>query len=324
MDAKSSILSTSFNVPSSKFSFTSSIKRSFDAYEHDDQENMDPANLSGTGKKARGLDGEAIKPCQSLYNLTTVKKSEPVTKIAPYPTLGVKPRASSPTKHSGLAGRNRMHGKRVVRANPLASNHSITPRPSVAAVLPAPKPVNDVLMSSVKTAKTSAAKDRIASLRAGRKSSKALDFTIYEDTPFDEARNLMHHSANCLDISDDDKSGKALDESGKENVPPPGSVAGAVRTVSRFDMMTEEVRSPLGSLKASDYYAPGCEADAVIHAPQEPLGDSNTADLLDLEYGSIDGELLGNVKSKLGKTDKVEEPVAIAGDETASNTTFIA
>ncbi|KAL8868463.1 MAG: hypothetical protein Q9174_004977 [Haloplaca sp. 1 TL-2023] len=324
-DAKSSTSSAKFNVPSRKFNFTSSIKRSFDTYDHDDQENMDPVNLAGSGKKARGLNGEAIGPRQSLYNLTTVKKSEPLSKVTPYPTLGgVKPRALSPTKLSGLAARNRMHGKRVIRANPLAANNSILPRASVASALPAAKPVSDILMSSVKTAKTSIAKDRLASLRAGRKSSKTLDFVIYEDTPFDEAQNLMQHSTDCLDISDDDKSGKVLDESEKENIPPPGSLANAVRTISRRDMMTEEVRSPLGSLKAADYYATGCCDDDFIIAPQEPLDDSNTADLVDVEFGSIDGELLGNVKSKLGQMSQVAEPVAIAGDETASDTTLTA
>jgi hypothetical protein len=50
-------------------------------------------------------------------------------------------------------------------------------------------------------------------------------FEIHEDTPDQEATNLMEHSASVLDISSDDDSvsarAKDAQERGKENVPPP-------------------------------------------------------------------------------------------------------
>jgi hypothetical protein len=54
---------------------------------------------------------------------------------------------------------------------------------------------------------------------------KSWFFEIHEDTPEEEAANLMEHSASTLDISSDDdsetKQRKLDTEVGKENVPPP-------------------------------------------------------------------------------------------------------
>jgi hypothetical protein len=50
-------------------------------------------------------------------------------------------------------------------------------------------------------------------------------FDIYEDSPDEEAANLMEHSTNILDISSDDDSDckrrAEREERGKENIPPP-------------------------------------------------------------------------------------------------------
>jgi hypothetical protein len=56
-------------------------------------------------------------------------------------------------------------------------------------------------------------------------------FDIHEDTPEQEAANLMEHSASVLDISsDDDLSTKNRNEDrGKENVPPPDWLASQPR-----------------------------------------------------------------------------------------------
>ncbi|KAL8696312.1 MAG: hypothetical protein Q9201_007724 [Fulgogasparrea decipioides] len=318
--------SNNFNVPSSKFNFTSTIKRSFELYEDEDRENVDPAEGLVSGKKARGLDGEAVKPHVPHFNLTTIK--EPAifesTKIA-RSTLGVKPRASASTKPSGLASRARLAGKRVVRANPqggatvnppsVAKAH-VTVNPPVSTSMP----LNGALVTTAKATNTSV-KDRLSTLRKGRKSRNGQDFTIHEDTPFDEMANLMEHSTHTLDISDDEKSGKFRDESDKENIPPPGCPASAVRPIARRDMMTEEVRSPLVHLEASLYYAPGCDTNSVIDAPQEPLPGS---ELLDLEFGSIDGELLGDIKSKLSKVEDAVESVADNTDDAVCKESNIA
>lgn len=281
-------------------------------YDNEDQENVDPVTLVGSGKKARGLDGEAIKPRHvPQFDLTTVKDSAvpESTKIA-RSTLGVKPRTSASAKPSGLASRHRRGGMRLVRASPHAEGAANAP---AAADMPVSLPVNGILMTTAKTTNSSV-KDRLASLRTGHKSRKGQDFTIYEDTPFDEMSNLMQHSAHTLDISDDEKCGKFWDDSDKENVPPPGCPSSAVRSVARRDMMTEEVRSPLTHLETSLYYAAGCDAKSVIDAPQEALPGS---ELLDLEFGSIDGELLGDTKAKLTKVEDAAESVAGSADDAA-------
>lgn len=94
-------------------------------------------------------------------------------------------------------------------------------------------------------------------------------FDIHEDTPDDELSNLMEFGTQTLDISDDESKTRELDERGKENIPPSElqyvqPIATAHRHVSRNDMMTDEPRTPLGDLNASDYYAEGCDANSMI------------------------------------------------------------
>lgn len=45
-------------------------------------------------------------------------------------------------------------------------------------------------------------------------------FAIYEDTPEETLQNMMEHSTNTLDLSDDESSKSELSELGKENIPP--------------------------------------------------------------------------------------------------------
>ncbi|KAL8717278.1 MAG: hypothetical protein Q9225_005465 [Loekoesia sp. 1 TL-2023] len=281
--------STKYEMPSCDFSFSSKVKRTFDTYDNEDQENVDPATLFGSGKKAKGSDGAPIKARQvTHFSLTTVKKPAVTesSKIA-RTTLGVKPRAEQPstkldvagdahkTKYAGIAARSRLAGKRIVRVGPYVTDGHV----------PLSTGGNFSLVE-----------DRASKPRLGKKSRKGSDFTIHEDTPDEELTNLMEHSTCTLDISDDENRGKFRDDRDKENIPPPGCPASAVRPVARRDMMTDEVRSPLAKLNASDYYAPGCDASSVINAPQEELPGS---ELVNLEFGSIDGKLHEDAEPKL-------------------------
>jgi hypothetical protein len=115
-------------------------------------------------------------------------------------------------------------------------------------------------------------------------------FEIHEDTPEQEAANLMEHSASVLDISsDDDFETKQLNEErGKENIPPPDFMAaqqGArqeaadamldnepaaeqhvklprLRKIAQ-DAMDED-RKPLGDLPAAEFYGEGCDAATYV------------------------------------------------------------
>jgi hypothetical protein len=114
-------------------------------------------------------------------------------------------------------------------------------------------------------------------------------FEIHEDTPEQEAANLMEHSASVLDISsDDDAETKAKNEDllrGKENIPPPdfallqprnqfvnaidaGEETEIEEPVKRSrrrkitqDAMDED-RKPLGDLPPNEFYGEGCDASS--------------------------------------------------------------
>jgi hypothetical protein len=122
-------------------------------------------------------------------------------------------------------------------------------------------------------------------------------FEIHEDTPEQEAANMMQHSASVLDISsEDDAATKALNdelEKGKENIPPPGFTLTQPQTASSAaiddgeeteieseisepvkrcprlrrklaqDAMDED-RTPLGDLPPSNFYAKDCDAGSYV------------------------------------------------------------
>ncbi|KAL9024912.1 MAG: hypothetical protein Q9196_006163 [Gyalolechia fulgens] len=295
-------MSPKYEVPSCHFDFSSKIKikRTFDKFDDEDQENVDPATLLGAGKKAKGCDGAAVKPRQAThFSLTTINKPAIAesSKIA-RATLGVKARPEQPsikpdvagdvhkTKYAGIAARSRLAGKRVVRVGPYAKDGHV---PSITAPVFAGD--NLPLVGH-----------RPSKPHVGKKTRKGMDFTIHEDTPDELMTNLMAHSTCTLDISDDENRGKFRDDCDKENIPPPGSSATAVRPVSRRDMMTDEARAPLAQLNAADYYAPGCDASSVINAPQEELSGSEP---FNLEFGSIDGKLHEDADSKFSKANEL-------------------
>lgn len=114
-------------------------------------------------------------------------------------------------------------------------------------------------------------------------------FEIHEDTPEEEAANLMEHSTLTLDISSDDdcdtRKARDIDDRGKENVPPPdwtgptlrraysapaGSHKGihsekkAMQLVEKLRDAMQEDRAALGSLNAEDFYPDGLDGKSVV------------------------------------------------------------
>jgi hypothetical protein len=111
-------------------------------------------------------------------------------------------------------------------------------------------------------------------------------FDIYEDTPEEEAANLMEHSTLTLDLSSDDEdSGKREDDGrGKENCPPEGydgpgmarreSVDGAERRPARkVEIVRQKVdvgemddgeRSPLSALEMEAFIPEGLSRESVV------------------------------------------------------------
>jgi hypothetical protein len=114
-------------------------------------------------------------------------------------------------------------------------------------------------------------------------------FEIHEDTPEQEATNLMEHSTTILDISSDDdfETKKMNEDRGKENVPPPDFCPLQPRAQVSADSMDtaedtkmehvklprlrkiaqdamDEDRSPLGDLRAADFYGDGLNATSYV------------------------------------------------------------
>ncbi|KAL8810010.1 MAG: hypothetical protein Q9223_002577 [Gallowayella weberi] len=321
-----------FKVPSSTFDFSSKIKRSFDEYDDEDRENVDP-NM-GSAKKARGIDGEAVKSRQpTIFSLTTVQADQlsESAKIA-RKTLGVKSKEevkAKSVKCPGIAARHRLGSKRVVRVEPhptnagapISINAALSGVTNVVAAKPEPQQpsVSNTALPSLNMAKAFAARRAAKKLLGmGENGVKGHHFRIHEDT-FDEMMAiLMEHHTNTLDISDDEGRGKYSDDDNKENIPPPGVPASAVRRVARRDM-TDDVRSPLAHLEASLYYASGYDASSAFDAPQEELP---SPDLVDLDFGSLDGEVKEAIKSKLNEVENAFVE-SVAGTDAACNNSNI-
>jgi len=115
-------------------------------------------------------------------------------------------------------------------------------------------------------------------------------FEIHEDSPEQEAANLMEHSASVLDISseDDAETKNRNEDRGKENIPPPDFLASQPRNqVSALDDGYEteiladepvkrprlrklvqdamdEDRKPLGDLAPAEFYGKGCDASSYV------------------------------------------------------------
>ncbi|KAF2403069.1 hypothetical protein EJ06DRAFT_318879 [Trichodelitschia bisporula] len=105
-------------------------------------------------------------------------------------------------------------------------------------------------------------------------------FEIYEDTPQEEATNLMEHSTAVLEIST--STPDAFTEANKENLPPPGfngpagtscgqvhpGISSVVRKAAAAEAMVED-RAPLGDLETASFYPDGLDENSV----EVPKGD---------------------------------------------------
>jgi hypothetical protein len=113
------------------------------------------------------------------------------------------------------------------------------------------------------------------------------EFEIYEDTPEEEAANLMEHSTQSLDLSSDDLAAKAQrDDRGKENEAPEGydaptasrQAATAIEPalpsptrVKKSELIRRKIvemddgeRSPLSDLDTDEFIPEGLTKDAHI------------------------------------------------------------
>ena len=169
-------------------------------------------------------------------------------------TPSITPAGRSPTrKRAGLLSRRRAIGTPVRRIDPPASSRN-------------------GLSLNAALAGTTAVQQR------KKATKKDWHFEIYEDTPDEFNMNMMlHDTQTSFHISDDESDASERrnsklsreDNSNKENEPPVGYQTPINRTISRRDMMTEKVRTPLGDLDAKEFYADGCDENSVAVIPAD-------------------------------------------------------
>lgn len=179
---------------------------------------------------------------------------------------------------------------------------------------------------------------------------KSWFFEIHEDTPEQEAANLMTHSATVLDISsDDDAETRAKNEElsrGKENIPPPDFALAQPRTASanavddgeeteieepvkrpRLRKITQDAmdedRKPLGDLLPNEFYADGCDASSYVTVDAGIERPSRLSKEVDVESTSDNVDpvkkVVGSapaVEEVEGRTTPSEEEATVADDAT--------
>lgn len=272
-----------------------------------DSENIDPIMMfSSSNKKAKAFDFDTSKltkaPMFTLASTNPVSKRVDLPQIAghkrkgddEYAGITVKRQEPSPApapagrspkqKHKGILSRRRFTTNPFTRVDPPCSTTSSLPFSIDAAIAGT--------VSSVK-AKSKA-----------KPSSKGWHFEIHEDTPDDEMTNLMEHSTCTLDISDDE--GRNItkeDRENKENIAPIDYHTAGNSPVSRRDVMTEEVRSPLGDLDAKAFYGEGCDDSSVFVVPGDEPNNNNMQAHVDDNVDQLQGGLVSEDADSEGQAD---------------------
>ena len=288
---------------SDKLSTTKGVlspKRTFDASTFDefDSENIDPAVFDSPSKKSKSdvLD-YPVKPL--TFSLSTIDSSMPppatvpsrlstparIKQSSPRAPLTA-PAGRSPKRKSAGVFKNRRTSAPFTRIDPpFSSRFSSTLPFSLDAALSG-------------TAPSAAAASQSAGATIHESMPKTWFFDIYEDTPEEEAANLMEHSTLTLDLSSDDESSKKDKEyRGKENTPPedydgptasrpaaepiaapkPIKVSEIVRKKKAVDEMDDGQRSPLSDLETDSFIPAGLDKDS--HVVVDPTPEKSTKKL---------------------------------------------
>ncbi|KAF2087573.1 hypothetical protein K490DRAFT_41530 [Saccharata proteae CBS 121410] len=200
-------------------------------------------------------------------------------------------RGSPKHKRVGILSKRRTSSSPFTRVDPPSFGRS--PRRSTGLPFSIDAALSGTIPTYTPTAKAEPAKPaNVPTLDEAM--PKGWFFEIHEDTAEQEATNLMEHSACTLDISSDDdcdtKARNEADERGKENIPPPdyhlanpttssstasdsedtttagtAEITKASRPRHKYDVdAMHEDRSPLGDLRASDYFGEGLNASSHV------------------------------------------------------------
>ncbi|KAF1847914.1 uncharacterized protein K460DRAFT_403229 [Cucurbitaria berberidis CBS 394.84] len=280
---------------------TGKRQRAPDIYEDGDAENLDPSLFNSPTKKSKfSSDAGFVKP--AAFSLFTTSPVQP----SPVPTIRKALSSPSTTKSTpitnsrGSPKHKRIHAISKHRRASSSPFRRVDP-PSFNQSSPAlPFSIDAALSGTIQgyTPKPAVTATPISAPAPAQHVStldesmpKGWFFEIHEDTPEQEAANLMEHSASVLDISSDDdvetkKRNQDL-ERGKENIPPPDFFVAQPRVqaleaegveaelqieepakrprLRQFvqDAMDED-RRPLGDLPPSEFYGEGCDASSYV------------------------------------------------------------
>ncbi|PVI00462.1 hypothetical protein DM02DRAFT_393746 [Periconia macrospinosa] len=338
-------------------------RRASDIFEDSvDSENVDPSLYNSPTKKSKISDAGYIKPAKfALMPTPSIQASPALTASPSVPSVrkalsSPNTTKSTPINHSRGSPKNKRVGllsKRRASASPFRrvdppsfSTQSSPALPfSIDAALSGTIP-NYTPKSTQATPITTPSQPPVVD----DSMPKSWFFEIHEDTPEQEAANLMEHSAAVLDISsDDDFETKQLNEDrGKENVPPPEftpaqsstqqQLDGAVDTIDRDvsaeqhvklprlrkiaqDAMDED-RKPLGDLPTTEFYGEGCDASTYVTVDaglEKPSGLSKEFDFncsTPEKKKSDVTEVTATVDAELAPS--AEEGIQIYSDEVAA------
>ncbi|USW51675.1 hypothetical protein Slin15195_G049940 [Septoria linicola] len=242
------------NAKTSMKSAVTSNKRAYEpsTFDEFDSENVDPAMFDSPAKKSKG----------SAFTFTTAKSMPPPTMRTPLRANVSSPRAPS-TAPAGRSPKRKLAGMKSQRR--ISAPFGRVDPPSFSSASALPFSLDAALNGSLPSAKKSEGATIAESM------PKNWFFEIYEDTPEEEAANLMEHSTLTLDLSSDDEGEKKIDYRGKENTPPEGYDAPSLtrEEIVRKKVVVEEMddgaRSPLSEIEAESFIPEGVkEGDYVV------------------------------------------------------------
>jgi hypothetical protein len=316
---------------------TGKRQRVSEIFEDVDSENSDPSCFSPTkkSKTSASFDLDYVKA--SKFSLvpspmrSTSLAATPSTRKILAPSSTAKSTPISTSRGSPKHARIHAISKRGATRSPF---RRIDPPSSSPAL---PFSIDAALSGTIEgyvpkapavIAEPAVAQNNVAALDDSMPSSWF--FAIHEDTPEQEAANLMEHSASVLDISsDDDLATKVRNEDrGKENIPPADFQVGTAAEVVTEqpevvkrprlrklvqDAMDED-RRPLGDLAPSDFYGEGCDASSYVTVDAgigRPSGLSREVDF-SCDEAVVEKTVLQEVSAVEDVENVVDEAVASA------------
>ncbi|KAK6392549.1 hypothetical protein LTR65_003680 [Meristemomyces frigidus] len=287
-------------------------KRPFEPSTFDDDfdgENVDPTVSSSPTKKSKGE--AAVKPF--TFSLTPAKSmppppsrlSTPIRANMSSPRVPMTaPAGRSPKRQSAGVNKSRRTSAPFTRIDPPFASRSSSALPfsldaALSGTFSTPTPKESAPPSSGTTIQESMPKNWF--------------FEIYEDSPEEEASNLMEHSTLTLDLSSDEEGSKReRDDRGKENMPPVDydapaasrvvggfTVAGAARQSRKTEIVRKKVvveemddgeRSPLSDLETEPFIPEGLDKDSyvmILPTPEKAVAVPAKLDVTKLDVAEL-------------------------------------